>query len=170
MLHRIPMLNAHAAPDANGTVIFTLSSVNFSPTNKRYPHHVVEFTSQSAKHGLSGKFTVPKNYIGTAKVIVKWSTTATTGDVAWAVAYTAVGGDAAESLDPAADQEAPANVTDTASGTARRLQVASITLTSGNFAVDDEVLFNFYRDGADGNDTLAATAYLFNLEFEFSDQ
>jgi hypothetical protein len=168
MTHRIPILNAHTLPDANGTVIFEPSSLNLD-ANDRYPHLVIAFTSQSAKHGFGGKFTVPKNYVGSAKVVAVWRTTATSGDVAFAVAYTAVGGDATESMDPNTDQEAPSNVTDTASATARRRQEVTITLTSGNLAVDDEVLFNFYRDGADGADTLAATAWLENLLFEYSD-
>lgn len=166
--HDVSMINAFTKPDNNGTVYFAPASLNFG-SNDRYDHLLLEFSSQSAKHGIAGKFRVPQNYVGTAKVIIEWSTTATTGDVDWEVNYTAVGGDATESLDPSADQEAPADVTDTASGTARRKQTAEISLTSSNLAAGDEVLFNFFRDAAAAADTLAATAYVFGLYFRYND-
>lgn len=162
---RIPIINAYTLPKAN--CIVEPASKNFG-ANDRYEHEVLAFVSQSARQGFAGKFTVPKNYVGTAKIAVVWSTTATSGDVVWDCDYRAVGGDSAESLDPTTDQEAVTG-TDTASGTARQRQEILITLTSGNFAVDDEVLFNFFRDAADGADTLAATAYLFSLFFEYAD-
>lgn len=165
---RMPIINAHTVPDNNGNTYFEPASNNFG-TNGRYKHNVLAFTSQSAKQGIAGKFVVQKNYVGSAKVIIEWATTATSGDVAWAIAYTAVGGDGAESLDPSTDQEAPANVIDTAPGTARRKAETSITLTAANLAADDEVLFNFYRDGAAAGDTLAATAWIFSLLFEYAD-
>jgi hypothetical protein len=166
--HRLPIINAWTKPDNNGDTYFEPMAINFG-SNDRYDHMLLAFTSQSAKRGIAGKFTVPKNYVGSAKIIIAWSTTATSGDVDWEINYTAVGGDSAESLDPAADQEAPADVTDTASGTARRRQECEISLTSGNLAADDEVLFNFYRDAAAAGDTLAATAYLFGLFFQYAD-
>jgi hypothetical protein len=146
---RLPIINGYTKPDNNGNTYFEPAAINFG-SNDRYDHMLLAFTSQSAKQGIAGKFTVPKNYVGTAKIIIVWATTATSGDVAWNVAYTSVGGDGAESLDPSADQEAPSNVTDTASGTARRRMETSITLTSANLAADDEVLFNFTRDGGGG--------------------
>lgn len=164
---RMAILNSFTKPDSNGNTYFEPESINFSPTNKRYDHMLLAFISQSAKQGISGKFTVPKNYVGSAKIIIDWASTATTGDCGWAIAYTAVA--SGETLDPSTDQEAPSTVTQTTSGTARFRNNTSITLTSANLAVDDEVLFNFYRDGAAAGDTLASTAYLFNLQFEYAD-
>jgi len=46
---------------------------------------------------------------------------------------------------------------------------ATISLTSGNFAVDDDVEFYFARDGGDAADTLAGSALLFSLALQFSD-
>jgi len=166
--HRISIITAFTKPDNNGNTIFEPAAINFG-SNDRYNHMLLAFKSQTAKEGIAGKFTVPKNYVGSANLIVVWSTTAVAGDVDWEFNYTAVGGDAAESLDPAADQEAPADAVDTASGTARQRQSVTIALTSGNLAADDEVLFNFFRDAAAAGDTLAATAYLFALLFEYAD-
>lgn len=166
--YRLPILNSATKPDNNGNTYPDPLAVNFSPTNKRYDVMLTAFTSQSARQGIAGKFAVPKNYVGTAKIVVVWSTTATSGDVVWDFDYTAVGGDTTETLDPSTDQESVTG-TDSAAATARRKQDLSINLTSANLAVDDQVLFNFFRDGADAADTLAATAYLFDLFFEYAD-
>lgn len=166
--HRVSIINAYTKPDNNGNTVFEPAALNFG-ANDRYQHMLIAFKSQTLKEGIGGKFTVPKNYVGTAKIIIVWSTTATAGDVDWEFGYTAVSGDAAETLDPSTDQEVPADATDTAAGTARFKQEISIALTSGNLAADDEVLFNFYRDAAAAGDTLAATAYLFALLFEYVD-
>lgn len=165
--HRIPIINSHTLPDTSGTVYFDPSSN--TDANDRYVHFNVAFSSQAARQGFGGKFVVPKNYVGTAKVIVVWRTTATSGAVVWDFDYSPIGGDSAESMDPSADVES-VTVTDSASGTARQRQEASMTLTGANLAVDDEVLFNFYRDGVDAADTLAATAWAESVLFEYADQ
>lgn len=165
--YRLPILAWSCLPDSNGSTYFEPASLNFG-TNDLYPHMLIAFADQAAKEGLSGSFVVPQNYVGTANIVPVWSTTATSGDVVWDFEYTAVGGDAAESLDPAANQEAVTG-TDTAGGTARRRQELSIALTAGNLAAGDTVLFSFFRDGVNAADTLAATAYLFELFFEYAD-
>ena len=165
--HRIPIINFATKPDNNGDTYFEPSAINLN-ANDRYDHMVLAFTDQGAREGVAGKFVVPKNYVGTAKIIVVWRTTATTGDVVWDFDYRAVGGDSSESMDPTTDQET-LTVTDTASGTARQRQECSMTATAGNFAADDEVLFNFYRDGVNASDTLAASAWVDSLIFEYAD-
>jgi hypothetical protein len=164
---RQPILNYSVLPDANGNTYFEPASVAFGDSDL-YKHLVLAFTSQSDRQGIAGKFVVPANYAGNARIVVVWSTTTTAGDVVWDFDYTAVGGDAAESLDPAADQEA-ATVTDTAGPTARSRQECQIALTAGNLAADDEVLFEFFRDAADAADTLAASAWVFSLLFQYTD-
>lgn len=161
---RLPIINAHSLPDTSGGVYFGASSA--ADTNDVYVHSHLVFSSQSAKQGVSGKFTVPKNFVDTAKVVVVWRTSATSGDVVWDFDYTAVGGDNAESMDPAAHQES-VTVTDTAGGAALRRMECSVALTDANLAVDDEVLFVFSRDAVDAADTLAATAYVEAIFFEY---
>jgi hypothetical protein len=100
-------------------------------------------------------------------MIVVWNTTATSGDVVWSMAYTSVGGDSAESLDPSSDQ-GTGTVTDTASGTALQRQECSISFVFSDLAAGDECLFNFYRDGASVSDTLAASSYVYSLLFEYA--
>jgi hypothetical protein len=137
-------------------------------TNDVWPALVAVFNDTATRIGLHGRFTVPKNYVGSAKLAVIWSSTATTGDVEWDFDYRAVGGDDAESLDQAGTQES-VNLNDTAPGAAHRRMECLITLTAGNFAVDDEVEFTLFRDGTDGGDTIAAAVMLFALLFEYAD-
>jgi hypothetical protein len=117
---------------------------------------------------MYGRFRVPKNYVGTAKIVFEWSATLTTGDVVFDFDYNAVGGNDTESLDPSAWQES-VSVTDTAPGTARRKLAAEVSLTSTNLAVDDIVDFFIGRDGAAAADTMAGRAYLFEATFEYAD-
>jgi hypothetical protein len=88
--------------------------------------------------------------------------------VEWDCDYRAVGGDDAESLDQAGTQES-VNLNDTAPSAAWERMELVIDLTSGNFAAGDTVQYSFWRDGTDGGDTLAATAYLVTLLFRYND-
>ena len=170
--HRIPILGFSTRPDDTGECFFEPADLNFG-ANDFARQFVLALGSALAaaptvKHGVYGAFRVPKNYIGTAKVIIEWSMTVVAGDVVFDFDYNAVGGNDVESLDPAAWQES-VTVTDTASGTARRKMTAEVALTSGNLAIDDLVEFFIGRDGADGADTMAGRAYIFEATFEYVD-
>lgn len=161
--HRISLLGPATLPDASGSVFFEPSSVKDS--NDRYPRLVLIFNDTAGKIGCSGRFKVPANYVGTASILVCWKATATSGDVVWDFDYTAVAN--GESGDPSADQES-VTVTDTADGTARDLNEASMSLTSSNLAAGDEVFFTLSRDGA-ASDTMAAAAILEGAYLVYAD-
>lgn len=164
--HRIPILNWSWRPDSSGNVFFEPYDVK--ATNDTWKRLVAIFNDTATRIGMHGGFTVPKNYVGGAKLIVVWTATATSGDVEYDADYRAVGGDDAESLDQATAQES-VNQNDTAPSAIHERMECSITLTAGNFAADDEVEINFYRDGTDGGDTMAAAAIVFGLFFEYAD-
>lgn len=164
--HRIPILGWQATPDSSGNVFF--ESYDVKATNDVWDRLVAIFNDTATRIGLHGGFTVPKNYVGGAKVIIVWTATATSGDVEWDIDYRAVGGNDAESLDQAGTQES-VNNNDTAPGAANRRLECELSLTAGNFAADDEVEFTLFRDGADGGDTMAAAAIVFNVLFEYAD-
>lgn len=165
-IHRIPILGFPTIPDASGNVFFEPYTVK--ATNDVWGRLVAIFNDTAARNGLRGGFTVPKNYVGSANLIVVWTAAATSGDVEWDFDYRAVGGNDAESLDQAGTQES-VNANDTAPSAIHERMEISIALTNGNFAADDEVLFELFRDGTDGGDTMAAAAILFSLLFEYSD-
>jgi hypothetical protein len=125
-------------------------------------------TAPTTRIGLTGQFVVPADFVGTAVLEIRWTTTLTSGDVVWDCDYRAVGGNDAESLDQASNQES-VTVTDTAPGAANRLLVTTISLTSANFAAGDTVEFTIFRDGTDSADTLAGTAILVGARFQYAD-
>jgi putative transposon-encoded protein len=164
--HRIPILGWATVPDTSGNVFFEPYTVK--ATNDVWERLVVVFNDTANRMGLSGGFTVPKNYVAGAKFVVVWTSTATSGDVEWDVDYRAVGGDDTESLDQTSNQES-LNQNDTAPSAIHERMEANLTATSGNFAADDEVTFELYRDGTDGGDTMAAAAMVFAVLFEYTD-
>lgn len=164
--HRIPILGWGTVPDTSGNVFF--EPYNVKATNDVWDRLVAIFNDTATRIGLAGGFAVPKNYVGNAKLVLVWTSTATSGDVEWDMDYRAVTGDNSESLDQAGTQES-VNLNDTAPGAAHRRMECSITLTASNFAADDEVTFEIFRDGTDGGDTIAAAVILFEALFEYTD-
>ena len=168
---RIPILGASVVPDTTGECWFEPYSI--LATNDVWKHLIARFgisnsAQPSVRHGFYGAFKVPKNFVGTAVLVVNWNATITTGNVVWDFDYRANGGDDAESLDQSGTQEA-VTVTDAVSGTAHRLLQPTISLTSANFAADDLVEYYFARDGADAADTMAGSAMLHALQFQYAD-
>lgn len=164
--HRIPILTWACVPDTSGNVFF--EPYDIKATNDVWDRLVLVFNDTATRIGIHGGFTVPKNYVGAANLIVVWTSTAITGDVEWDFDYRAVGGNDVESLDQVGTQES-VNLNDTAPGAAHRRMELSIALTAANLAVDDEVEFTFFRDGTDVGDTIAAACLVFNLLLEYSD-
>jgi putative transposon-encoded protein len=163
---RIPILGFNTIPDTSGNVFVEPYSVK--ATNDVWPYSIICFNDTATRIGIRGAFAVPKNYVGTPAVVIVWTSTATSGNVVWDFDYRSVGGDNTTSLDQATVQQA-VTVTDAAPSAANNRLEVSISLTAGNFAVDNTVQFNFYRDGADGADTMAAAALLHGLSFQYTD-
>jgi hypothetical protein len=131
---------------------------------------VLVFNDSGNDDELHGQSYVPGNYVGSPKLVIVWTSTATSGDVEWGFAYRAVGGNDAESLDQASAQEALlSGNNDTApSATDERMEYA-IDLTAGNFAAGDTIQWIVSREGADVGDTLAAAVRVYDLFFEYVD-
>jgi len=163
---RIPILGHAIVPDTSGEVY--IESYDVKATNDVWDRLVIIFDDSAARVGLHGGFVVPKDYVDSANLIIVWTSTATAGDVAWDFDYRAVGGDDTESLDQSGTQES-VNADNTAPTAAHRRLELSIALTDGNFAVDDEVKFTLFRDGTDGDDTMAASAIVFSVLLEYAD-
>ena len=165
-LQRIPILGWATVPDGSGDVF--LEPYDVKATNDVWKRLVWIFNDTSTRIGLRGGFEVPEAYVGAPKIIIRWTSTATAGDVAWDFDYRAVGGDDVESLDHASVQES-VNVADSAASAAHERLVAELPLTAGNLAKGDSVSFELFRDGSDIGDTMAAAALVFDVLFEFSD-
>ena len=165
-IHRISILGANTVPDDSGDVFFEPYSIK--ATNDVWKYLVGIFNDSGTRIGLRGKFNVPKNYVGTAKIIAVWTGTAITGDVENDFDYRAVGGNDTESFDQTGTQES-VNQNDTAPSAVNERMENILTLTSANLAADDTVQFEFFRDGTDAGDTMAAAQILHDLLFQYDD-
>jgi hypothetical protein len=165
--HRISLLSG-AIPDNSGNVFIEPYTVK--ATNDVWGGLVTIFNDTATRLGLRGFVSVPKNYNsgGTTKIVVVWTSTATSGNVVWDADYRAVTGDDSESLDQTSNQES-VTVTDAAPGAANRRLEALMTLTAGNLAAGDTLEWELFRDGANGSDTMAAAAILFDVLLEYTD-
>ena len=163
--HRIPILGWGTVPDTSGNVFF--EPYNIKATNDVWDRLVLIFNDTATRLGCAGGFTVPKNYVGSPRIIVVWTSTAITGDAVFDFDYRAVGGNDVESLDQVGTQES-VTVTDAAPGAAHRRLEAAMALTAVNLAVDDEVEFEVFRDGT-AADTIAAAVIVFAVLFEYQD-
>ena len=107
----VSIFNWKSKPDGSGDVFFEPYDVK--ATNDQWKHNVLIFNDTAARDGIYGSFEVPDDYGNTAQLVIRWTATATSGDVEWDFDYRAVGGDDVESLDQAGTQEA-VNQNDTA--------------------------------------------------------
>ena len=162
----IPIINWSAVPDTTGNVF--VEQFDVKATNDQWKPLVFIFNDTATKIGFYGTFRVPDDYVGTAAILIHWTSTATTNNVVWQIDYRTVGGDDTTSLDQAGTEETP-SVTDAAPTAALRRLTPSISPTSGNFAAGETVEFFFNRRGDSGSDTMAAAAILFGLFFQYSD-
>lgn len=169
--HQISMLGPGTVPDNSGNC--WQEPLTVLATNDVWGFLVWRFGLSNAaapttRIGLRGQFTVPQNYVSGAVVIPVWAASLTSGDVVWDLDYRAVGGDDAESLDQAGTQES-VSVTDTAGSAAWERLTPSLNPTDGNFAAGDTVEFELFRDGTDAADTMAGSAVLVDLLFQYAD-
>lgn len=164
--HRFSILGHNTSLDgAGGDVFYEPWSVDAgSPVHDVL---VLNFSvSAVTANLLSGSFMVPENYSGTALIRVLWASAANTNAVVWDFAYNSITD--AEPMDPASATES-VTVTTTVDGTALDLNTSDMTLTSGNFAAGDIVQFSLSRDGANGSDTMANDAVVFDVLFQYAD-
>jgi len=77
--HRIPILGWATRPDTSGDVFMEPATIK--GTNDFFQGFVWVFNDSGNDDELYGRFTVPQNYVGTAAIIVVWTSTATSGDV-----------------------------------------------------------------------------------------
>jgi hypothetical protein len=176
-IQRIPILGWATIPaigggfDSAGECFFQPYSV--LATTDQFPRQIVRFGLSNVAQptipiGLHGGFTVPKNYVWDAQVVLIWTATITTGAVTWQFFYQTIDGNDVNSLDGVAHDNAGGTV-DNAPGAAHRRLECLVNVTDADFQPDDEVNFIIYRAGTDANDTMAGSAILFNALFQYQD-
>lgn len=169
--HRIPIAGWNTLPDATGDAFFEPYSI--LATNDIFKHLILRLGANNAaqptvKSGIYGVFSVPKNYVGTASIVIVWTATLTSGDVVFDFDYRSVAGNDAASLDQATFEES-VTVTNTAPTAAHSRLEASVNLTSANLAADETIEFFFGRDGVAAADTMAGSAMIHGVYLQYSD-
>lgn len=164
--HRLSFFGAGTTPDATSRAWFEPARVAL--TNDLLGGLIARFADPTTgqAHGFYGQFPIPKNYVGTAKVILRCKANATTGNVRMRFSYRAVA--VSEGGDQSTWQE-QVSVTTAVPSTAWNEFEISFTLTSANLAVDDELYFLLERLDDSGTDTLAADLIVTDWIFEYAD-
>ena len=160
--HRIPILGFNTVPDASGDVFFQPYSV--VDVGATIDPLVLTFNDSGAKDGVRGNFRVPENYVGTAKLLIVCTGNATGGTIVfdWSVLTRSGAEDMGDGTTRTTET---GNVTK--GGTVFLREEITITLTDGDYAAGDEVLFELFRDTI--TDTMAAATAVFGVYFEYSD-
>lgn len=122
--------------------------------------------------GVRGRFSIPKNFVGTPKLVVKGildGAVGATDTLGFGVRKRAVANN--EAADGSFDAEQTVSATIGATGGSSHsdedLIELSITLTAGDYAVDDEVFVYVYIDAS--GTTYAGNFLLLAVEFEYTD-
>lgn len=163
-----PSIFGKLIPDSSGNV----APVPFADisVNDLWKYLPLMFADSATRDGAGGSFTVPNNYSAATtdpKIVVRWTSTVTSGDVEFDFDYRA--GAVGETLDPSSVQES-VNQNDTAPGTARLMLEAELPLTRANIAPGDLLQFTLFRDGTDGGDTMSADAHVHDVLFVYDDE
>lgn len=164
---RVQALSVNTLPDTSGNVYFEPYPIK--ATNDFWKHGHFIFTDTATKDSLYSMFHVPMDYnsAGTTKIYAVWTSTATTGSVVWEIAYRSIGGNDTTSLDQTTAAETLSVTASAPSATDRRM-IPSVTATAANFAAGDTVELKISRNGTSGSDTMAASAQLLQVLFEYT--
>lgn len=154
-------------PDTSGNAVWQAASV--LDTNDLYPtNQVLIFKDTSTLIKSFGTFLIPANYVGTAKIVVRYKTTVTTGNVLWTLDYRAIA--VGETGDPTTHQESLAGTATAVPATINLLADITFTLTSANLAANDTIYISLNRNGVGGTpDTAAASLQLIDAYLEYAD-
>ena len=156
----------HALPDTSGDVFSESYAVK--ATNDFWPFEVWIFNDSGADMTLTCRIRIPDDYSSSPVLKIEWTSTATTNNVRWGIAYRGIGGDDSESMDQLTAIE-KVEVTDTApSAVHERLLVSLAAVTAGNFVAGETLEVKISREGADAADTMAAAAILFDAYLEYT--
>src|SRR3990172_2325374 len=105
---RLPITGFGLRPDSTGECF--LQPYDVLATNDVWKRQVCRFgvsnvAQPTIRHGFYGGFAIPKNYVGSASLIIVWTATVTSGNVVLDFEYRAVGGNDTTSLDQAGTEE-----------------------------------------------------------------
>lgn len=158
---RLPILGTMTVPDASGNVFQQLYSEIDSGA---VIDPLVIVFAPSTKNGLKGSFRVPESYVDSAAIKIVCTANATSGTIVFDWSVLPRSGAEDMGAAPVRTSET-GNVTK--GGTAFTREEVTITLTDGDYAKGDEVLFEIFMDGVTA--TIASPVAVFGVYFEYAD-
>ena len=160
---RLPILTSNGHPDTSGEVFWQpYSLIDTSPPT--IDPLVLTFNNSGTKDGFEGQFTVPQNYVGTANLVIVWTSSLTSNNPQfdWSVLTRSGTEDMGDGTTRATETGAG-----TVPGTAFLRVETTIALTDGDYAAGDNALFTLFRDSV--TDSHAAPIAVFAAYFEYDD-
>lgn len=169
--HRISILGGER-PDTGVPIDIVSNQITSATTPSVGDNLCYQLADGGADEGLRVLFEIPKNFVSAPKIVVKGildGAPSNGDDLGFGFRKRAVADN--EAADGTFDAEQTTQNTDIGgTGSAysnEDLYIASITLTAGDYAVDDQVYGYFYIDAS--GTTYAGNFLLTALEFEYSD-
>lgn len=152
----------------SGAGVPQLKSVQTTPGTPTPGYNAYGFNDTTVQ-SLYYQFAIRKYGSGNLSLAARWSAAATSGNVVWAAQIAAITiGDAGA---VSAKAYATANtVTTAAAGSANTMNGSTITISNLDSIADaDYVMLRFYRDAANGSDTMTGDADVYHLDLAYSD-
>lgn len=164
---RIPIMGIGTNPDDTGnTFLDRVDNQLGGMTNvKDQLCMVMQAPAGGGDTGFHGSFKIPKNYVGTPKIIITGVLSVAVTNVL-AFGMTLLGRADSESIDTAYEAEATVS-NSTWTGYAIEDMIELSFTPTGTLAVDDTIVYYFYRE--DGADDSTIDFLLTSLEFEYAD-
>lgn len=163
--HRLPLLGAPLLKNANA--YWSPYSAYNATTVRDVGCIIFSATATGIAHG---SFVVPKNWIGSTKLILYWTSKTTAGNIVWNCTHRAgTPGTTIMNTNTTPASRTDALTTASKPGAASQLETSEISLTTTDWAVDRLITMDITRLGADASDTKADVAVLFRALLEYSD-
>lgn len=166
---RVPLLSGQTMPDTSGNAF--MEPYGIKATTPFGAYGVWIFNDSSvADPVMNVVLETPENFVSGAKACVVWTAppATTSGNVVWNMPYRIVSGDNTTSLAQTTAQTTPSAVTDAAPSTGSYRLRTCITLTDADFSSLGTLQGRLTRNSqSSGSDTMAASAIVHALEFEY---
>lgn len=124
----------------------------------------------AALENLYYEFVIRNYGSGNLTLTIQWGAAATTGNVIFGAQIGCITGGTDTGAVSAKTYATANTVTAAARANANSLNTSTITISNlDSIASGDLVFLRFYRDGANGSDTMAGDAFVYHLDLSYSD-
>ncbi len=165
--HRKPIMGFGIKPDVTGECYFPPVDVEMTLGTGLMKNIICTLKDPSADTGFHGMFKVPKNYIGTPKIVITGIIDGTVGSTSVDFEFSYVSLANNESIETGWVESVTWDSGNTSGWTTEDLMELVSGALGSNFSVDDQVFFYMKRDY--GTDDFVGDFHVTALEFEYND-